>query len=96
MHIRFTIGGKYTNAVVDLPVPVVDWWWQRVHDKYFAKNIESEEIRKLRQARLLFEEAARLQGRVAEDLAVKSAEFNGVEEAEQILRSMGKNNKRRR
>lgn len=46
MKIRATIGGKYTNVSVDMPIPVFDWLWQRVHRKYFAEEEIEFEIKK--------------------------------------------------
>lgn len=61
MHLRVTIGGKYTNVVADIPVPVMDWIWQSIHDKYFAEKFEkSAELRKIEAARKMYEEAAEL------------------------------------
>lgn len=62
MHLRVTIGGKYTNVVADIPVPVADWIWQSIHDKYFAEKFEkSAELRKIEAARKMYEDAAELQ-----------------------------------
>ena len=62
MHLRVTLGGKYTNVVADIPVPIMDWIWQSIHDKYFAEKFaESEKLRQIEAARQLYEKAAEVQ-----------------------------------
>ncbi len=46
MKIRATIGGKYTNISAEMPIPVVDWLWARLHRKYFAEEEIDFEIKK--------------------------------------------------
>lgn len=82
MHLRVTLGGKYTNVVADIPVPVVDWLWQRLHDKYFAEKFaESEKLRQIEAARQLYEKAAEVQRlqtllHAAKDIGVESASLD--------------------
>ena len=83
MHLRVTLGGKYTNVVADIPVPIMDWIWQRLHDKYFAEKFaESEKLRQIEAARQLYEKAAEVQRlqtllQAAKDIGVDATSLDG-------------------
>lgn len=98
MHLRVTLGGKYTNVVADIPVPVVDWLWQRIHDKYFAEKFaESEKLRQIEAARQLYEKAAEVQRlqtllQAAKDIGVDYLDSNSKDTLAKILQP-GRNGK---
>lgn len=88
MHLKVTIGGKYTNIVADIPVPIVDWFWESMREKLFEKK----EINKLIEARKTYEEAAKLQADIAESCASQFAELSAMQQFE---REMAKKRKMR-
>ncbi len=100
MHLRVTLGGKYTNVVADIPVPVVDWLWQRLHDKYFAEKFaESEKLRQIEAARQLYEKAAEVQRlqtllQAAKDIGSDTLDSNSKDTLAKILQP-GRNGKQK-
>jgi len=94
MHIRAVIGGRYTNVVFDIPVPIVDWLWEDLREKMLQKRRINEDAIKLKLARETYEKAAKLQAEIAADCAVKFAEYSeidsGLKEAEKAMGGRGK------